>query len=256
MKEARLRKDAADLEAKKCLDSAKEEANKIIKGAQMGVEAKIIEIASWDEEKKCIATTHNLEATIKLDIGGHSFTTTLTTLTRFPDTMLGAMFSGRHALTKNEAGAYFIDRDGRHFHYILNFLRSPESFDNSCIQGSTLMELKHEAGYYGLKDLMFFEPAKPELLEAAGKFFGNCVVTVSQGNDRLWYWKFNSIGGDKYVLDVCDNCGRGWPGYSADSQKATRFPQSFAPAIENFTTSRTISPEQPRVAGCCQCKKK
>jgi hypothetical protein len=37
------------------------------------------------------------------------------------------MFSGRHELKKNEAGAHFIDRDGTHFNQILNFLRAPES---------------------------------------------------------------------------------------------------------------------------------
>jgi hypothetical protein len=75
------------------------------------------------EEKKLIARTHHFENNeIKLDIGGYCFTTTLTTLTQFPDTMTGVLFSGRHSLMKNDAGAYFIDRDGRDFHHILNFL--------------------------------------------------------------------------------------------------------------------------------------
>ena len=103
----------------------KAEAENIVQSAHKEVEAMKVELENWEEEKKRIASTHNVEATIKLDIGGQLFTTTLTTLTRFPETMLGAMFSGRHALTKNEAGAHFIDRDGRHFHEILNFLRSP-----------------------------------------------------------------------------------------------------------------------------------
>jgi len=37
--------------------------------------------------------------------------------------MLAVMFSGRHNLSKDMNGRYFIDRDGAHFHHLLNFLR-------------------------------------------------------------------------------------------------------------------------------------
>jgi hypothetical protein len=35
---------------------------------------------------------------IKLDVGGQHFTTTKTTITRFPASIIGAMFSGRHVI--------------------------------------------------------------------------------------------------------------------------------------------------------------
>ena len=38
--------------------------------------------------------------------------------------MLHAMFSGRFEVTPAEDGTYFIDRDGTHFRYILNYLRT------------------------------------------------------------------------------------------------------------------------------------
>ena len=38
--------------------------------------------------------------------------------------MLHAMFSGRFDTKANEDGSYFIDRDGTHFRYILNYLRT------------------------------------------------------------------------------------------------------------------------------------
>ena len=38
--------------------------------------------------------------------------------------MLHAMFSGRFDTKPAEDGSYFIDRDGTHFRYILNFLRT------------------------------------------------------------------------------------------------------------------------------------
>jgi len=37
------------------------------------------------------------------------------------------MFSGRYAVDKDE-GHFFIDRDGRTFHLILNYLRDPTKF--------------------------------------------------------------------------------------------------------------------------------
>ena len=49
--------------------------------------------------------------------------------------MIGAVFSGRHALPTDDEGYFFIDRDGRHFHNILNFLRSPEQFKPSLLEG-------------------------------------------------------------------------------------------------------------------------
>lgn len=33
------------------------------------------------------------------------------------------MFSGRHNLHTDDSGAYFIDRNGQYFGYILDFLR-------------------------------------------------------------------------------------------------------------------------------------
>ena len=38
--------------------------------------------------------------------------------------MLHAMFSGRFDTKPGEDGSYFIDRDGTHFRYILNYLRT------------------------------------------------------------------------------------------------------------------------------------
>ncbi|XP_020624701.1 uncharacterized protein LOC110062180 isoform X2 [Orbicella faveolata] len=61
---------------------------------------------------------------VKLNIGGHHFSTSLETLTKDPGSMLHAMFSGRFDTKPSEDGSYFIDRDGTHFRYILNYLRT------------------------------------------------------------------------------------------------------------------------------------
>jgi len=116
------------------------------------------EIETWEAEKVKLALMNRFDGKVKLDVGGHRFTTSLTTLRRFPDTMIGAMFSGRHAFQLDDEGYYFIDRDGTHFRYILNFLRSPETF--LCeLTGPALNEFKNECDYYALNELMF--PFKP-----------------------------------------------------------------------------------------------
>jgi len=58
-----------------------------------------------------------------LDVGGVRYSTTYSTLTLYPDSMLGRLFGGELPLKKNEDGAVFIDRDGALFRHILNFLR-------------------------------------------------------------------------------------------------------------------------------------
>ena len=63
------------------------------------------------------------DSCIKLNIGGHLYITSTLTLTRDPQSMLATMFSGRHSVKKEGDGSYFIDRDGTHFRYILNYLR-------------------------------------------------------------------------------------------------------------------------------------
>ena len=63
---------------------------------------------------------------VNLNVGGQIYTTSLATLTKYSESMLGAMFSGRFAAQKDSNGNYFIDRDGALFRYILGFLRNGE----------------------------------------------------------------------------------------------------------------------------------
>ena len=67
--------------------------------------------------------TQSLPRVIPLNVGGCHFVTTLSTLTKDKDSMLAAMFSGRHELDTDSEGRYFIDRDGTYFKEILNYLR-------------------------------------------------------------------------------------------------------------------------------------
>ena len=68
-------------------------------------------------------TQSQLPRVIPLNVGGCHFVTTLSTLIKDKDSMLAAMFSGRHELDTDSEGRYFIDRDGTYFKEILNYLR-------------------------------------------------------------------------------------------------------------------------------------
>ena len=79
---------------------------------------------------------------INLNVGGQIYTTSLATLTKYSESMLGAMFSGRFAAQKDSNGNYFIDRDGALFRYVLDFLRNGELqvLENPNEFGSLLKE--------------------------------------------------------------------------------------------------------------------
>ena len=95
------------------------------------------------------------ETRIKLDIGGHIYATSVSTLTKDPQSMLAAMISGRHSIKKQEDGSYFFDRDGTHFRYILNFLRNRSGWASTLPSNrDTRMELLREAEYYQLRELV------------------------------------------------------------------------------------------------------
>lgn len=89
---------------------------------------------------------------LHLNVGGTTYTTTRSTLTRHPESMLGAMFSGKHPSARDGNGHYFIDRDGPLFRFVLNFLRCgrlnlPKDFND-------FEQLHEEADFYQIQPLI------------------------------------------------------------------------------------------------------
>jgi len=88
---------------------------------------------------------------MKLNVGGSLFQTTVATLTKC-DSMLRAMFSGRMEVLKDPDGWILIDRSGKHFGTILNFLR-----DGMIVLPDSkreVTELLAEARYYLIQELV------------------------------------------------------------------------------------------------------
>ena len=66
--------------------------------------------------------------------------------------MLAAMFSGRYEIERYKDGAFFIDRDGTHFRFILNYLRNGELI---LPDGATfLKELEVETKFYLIQGIL------------------------------------------------------------------------------------------------------
>lgn len=89
---------------------------------------------------------------VKLNVGGVVYLTTRATLSKYPHSMIGAMFNGSMSTAVDENGCHFIDRDGELFKYILNFLRSsrlslPKDFKD-------LDQLGDEADFYQIAPLI------------------------------------------------------------------------------------------------------
>jgi len=113
---------------------------------------------SMDSMSKKLDRVH-FSSTVKLNVGGQHFTTSVQTLTKDPNSMLAAMFSGRFDTKPSEDGSFFIDRDGTYFRFILNYLRNGELI---LPEGATfLKELEAEAKFYQIQGILDELKPKP-----------------------------------------------------------------------------------------------
>ena len=98
---------------------------------------------------------------IQLNVGGTFYTTTRHTLMTYQDSMLANMVSSDIPTTKDAQGRIFIDRDGKLFNHILNFLRNsklslPDNFN-------VLESLGDEADFYQIQPMIdAIKEVKPE----------------------------------------------------------------------------------------------
>ncbi|KAL3318530.1 BTB/POZ domain-containing protein kctd1 [Cichlidogyrus casuarinus] len=96
-------------------------------------------------------TKHN--APVHIDVGGTLYTSSLETLTRFPNSKLCKMFNGVTTIVLDEMKQhYFIDRDGPLFRHVLNFLRTKKLCLNEDF--SELDQLTEEVRHYELQEML------------------------------------------------------------------------------------------------------
>ena len=129
----------------------------------------------------------HLSSIVNLNVGGRRFTTSLQTLTKDPDSMLAAMFSGRFEVKPLEDGAFFIDRDGKHFRFILNYLRTGKL---TLPKGATFLdELAEEAEFYQIQGIL------DELVSKVPEYFEESwILTNEEHRSVLTGWLSSQEG--------------------------------------------------------------
>ena len=106
---------------------------------------------------------------VEVNIGGQLYTTTTSTLTKYPDSVLARSVTAflnlksenlsNHLIPieKDDNARLFIDRDGAIFRYILDYLRRnahSKEWIKQMIPTFDLFRLRKEAEFYGLTELV------------------------------------------------------------------------------------------------------
>lgn len=137
---------------------------------------------------------------VEINVGGSRYTTTLTTLTKDPSSLLAKYFAAttnqennssaattaelpENLFSKIDEATYFVDRDGLLFRYILDYLRNgklvlPDNFREH-------QRLKDEAKFYKLNDLakiIKLPTTTPSLTAAAGAVAGGAAAGLRRGS--------------------------------------------------------------------------
>lgn len=140
---------------------------------------------------------------IVLRVGGTEFETRLSTLQKYPNTFLGAMFSHEDMPPKaEEDGSYFIDQDPTYFRFILESYRNGAVLDSESI---ILQDPIEKAMWVG--QLKFFgfaaveEPKEPSANEPKKKTKKTYLEPVHAMYDHLIELFKGSAVWSKHLMD-------------------------------------------------------
>ncbi|XP_045149616.1 BTB/POZ domain-containing protein KCTD15 isoform X2 [Echinops telfairi] len=182
-------------------------------------------------------------APVHIDVGGHMYTSSLATLTKYPDSSIPKVFERdhpligwQHLISRLFNGTepivldslkqhYFIDRDGEIFRYILSFLRTsklllPDDFKDFSL-------LYEEARYYQLQPMVReLERWQQEQEQQRRSRACDCLVVrvTPDLGERI------ALSGEKTLIEevfpetgdvMCNSVNAGW---NQDPTHVIRFP--------------------------------
>ncbi|KAM6948981.1 BTB/POZ domain-containing protein KCTD1 isoform 2-T2 [Aplochiton taeniatus] len=192
-------------------------------------------------------------APVHIDVGGHMYTSSLATLTKYPESRIGRLFDGTEPIVLDSLKQhYFIDRDGHMFRYILNFLRTSKLLIPDDFKDFSL--LYEEARYFQL------QPMQAELerwrqdreLSRVSRPCECLVVRVAPDlGERI------TLSGDKALIEdvfpeigdvMCNSVNAGW---NHDSTHVIRFPLNGYCHLNSVQVLERLQQRGFEIAGSC-----
>jgi len=114
------------------------------------------EVKKSDEPNKSVKsfTVARKKDYVRFDVGSTLHLCHRDTLMKFPDSALAKCVAPEFDRRESELDFIVIDRDGKHFGAILSWMRNPNSLPLTHWNSTALEELRGEADYYGLVELL------------------------------------------------------------------------------------------------------
>ncbi|KAG7524643.1 BTB/POZ domain-containing protein KCTD1 isoform X1 [Solea senegalensis] len=192
-------------------------------------------------------------APVHIDVGGHMYTSSLATLTKFPESRIGRLFDGTEPIVLDSLKQhYFIDRDGHMFRYILNFLRTSKLLIPDDFKDYSL--LYEEARYFQLQPMLaeLERWRQDQELSRVSRPCECLVVRVAPDlGERI------TLSGDKALIEdvfpeigdvMCNSVNAGW---NHDSTHVIRFPLNGYCHLNSVQVLERLQQRGFEIAGSC-----
>ncbi|XP_065340970.1 BTB/POZ domain-containing protein Tiwaz [Cloeon dipterum] len=153
----------------------------------------------------CVAAASRYTAPVHIDVGGTIYTSSLETLTKYPESRLAKLFNGSIPIVLDSLKQhYFIDRDGGMFRHILNFMRNSrlllqDNFDDLDL-------LLEEAKYFEISQMVRqLEDMKRERQCASSGGVGVASSQRLSPASRRAQARHETGGGRRGIADAVDD---------------------------------------------------
>jgi hypothetical protein len=190
---------------------------------------------------------------VVLDIGGYRYQTSVQTLRRVPGTFFDAYISGRYTMDRSEDDSIFIDRDGKHFGQVMEYLRdgvvSVAERDASQLDVGELRWLKREFGFYCIE--LSADPHEVAFAVGGTRSSGKDVSTVECYNVVSGMWvEVAPMATARSQFGLCqlsDGALFATGGYSSDDVVLASV-ERYDPDLDTWSVAPPLP--RPRYAHC------
>uniref|UniRef100_A0A668A3D4 Potassium channel tetramerization domain containing 1 n=1 Tax=Myripristis murdjan TaxID=586833 RepID=A0A668A3D4_9TELE len=192
-------------------------------------------------------------APVHIDVGGHMYTSSLATLTKYPESRIGRLFDGTEPIVLDSLKQhYFIDRDGPMFRYILNFLRTSKLLIPDDFKEYSL--LYEEARFFQLAPLQA-ELERWRTEQEAGSVCRECECVVVRVAPELG--ERIAVSADRTVIEevfpevadvMCNSLDASW---NHDSTHVIRFPLNGYCHLNSVQVLERLQQRGFRITGSC-----